>query len=120
MMHGDILLFSSACSKQDQDMTKVTLDNHCGKVKTDFNAKRNFLNHVRKHSEEMFLCPKCPPIWEGGTENQFNTKKVPVFICFSTQINIIQRKACSIISLNTIIQRTNVQHVTKAFQHQPI
>ena len=40
---------------QDQDMVKVTLDDHCGKMAQDFNSKRDFLNHV-KNTLRIFLC----------------------------------------------------------------
>ena len=59
-------------------MAKTTLDEHCGRMEKDYTSRRGFTNHVKTHSEEIIKCPKCPNIWEGGPENQFNTKKALV------------------------------------------
>ena len=54
---------------------KITLDENCGRTASDFTSRKNFTNHVKTHSDEVFKCPKCPHIWKEGPENQFNTKK---------------------------------------------
>ena len=54
---------------------KITLDENCGRTDRDFTSRKNFTNHVKTHSDEVFKCPKCPHIWKEGPENHFNTKK---------------------------------------------
>ena len=54
---------------------KITLDENCGRTDRDFTSRKNFTNHVKTHSDEVFKCPKCPHIWKEGPEIHFNTKK---------------------------------------------
>ena len=54
---------------------KITLDENCGRTDRDFTSRKNFTNHVKTHSDEVFKCPKFPHIWKEGPENHFNTKK---------------------------------------------
>ena len=33
---------------------KITLDENCGRTDKDFTSRKNFTNHVKTHSDEVF------------------------------------------------------------------